>query len=140
MNDLLDNKFPIDTKDSIISLPPNKYIINVVMQNNSLDYAQFSFTKSFLDKKKYNDTINIPKVLQRLRNTGQYGHLSLGYFNCDEICDGHIIDYYSNGKIKYEGDFNNGIPLKIKKYDINGKLISVEVYDKDGVLKEIKKN
>jgi hypothetical protein len=138
--DSFSDEFYFFTKDSILTVPPKKYEIYVSLKYNSLDYMDFSFTKTFLDKEKYNDTIDIPKVHKRLKNTGQYGHLFLGYYNCDKICNGHIIDYYSNGEIKLEGDFKNGIPIEITRYDINGKLITIEVYNKDGALIEIKNN
>jgi len=126
-------------KDSIVTVNSGVYFIEVSMKRNDFDYQIFSFTKEILNKKEYNDTIEIPKVLERIRYTGQYANLFLGYYKCDLVCDGYIKDFYNNGKIRFEGDFKNGIPInELKKYSIDGELIEIEIYDKDGTWKETK--
>jgi len=134
-----DNQSDINDNDSISNITPGKYNIGVIVMNNEVDYKIFTFTKVFENRKVYNDTIELPKVLKKNRNTGQYGHIYYGFFMCDKICDGYIVDYYKNGVIRLEGNFDNGRPNReIKKYDNRGKLIEIEIYDTDGFLKEIK--
>jgi len=104
-----------------------------------IDYTYFTFTKIFLEKKIHTDTIELPKVYRKHRNTGQYAHLSLGYYQCVKICNGYISDYYRNGKLRLEGHFENRIPKnEIKKYDTRGKLIVIEIYNTDAILKDAK--
>jgi antitoxin component YwqK of YwqJK toxin-antitoxin module len=134
---LSNNEFRINSKDSIKTIDPEKYIINILIQENNLDYKVFSFTKNILDKRKYIDTIQIPKVLKKLRNNGQYAHLSLGFYKCDKICDGYITDYYDNGKLRLEGYFVNGLPKReVKKYNSSGKLVEIDIYGEAGILIE----
>jgi antitoxin component YwqK of YwqJK toxin-antitoxin module len=134
-----ENHFDIMDNDSVSNIKPGKYNIDVFIMDNEVDYKIFTFTKVFENKKIYNDTIELPIVLKKYRDTSQYGHIYYGFFLCDEICDGYIVDYYKNGVIRLEGNFDNGRPnSEIKKYDSKGKLIEIEIYGTDGFLKEIK--
>ncbi|MFT5216732.1 MAG: hypothetical protein ACI83H_001861 [Glaciecola sp.] len=131
--------FTFFSLDSIATVNPGRCFIEVRIEKTDLDYQIFSFTKEIFDKKKHTDTIEIPKIFEKLRYTGQYAHLSLGYYKCELLCDGYVNDYYNNGKIRFEGDFKNGIPIdETKKHDIDGKLVQIEIYDKDETLKETK--
>jgi hypothetical protein len=52
---------------------------------------------------------------------------------CDSRADGVKIDYYKNGQKRVEGKFKKGKPVSyIRYYDITGKVVNVEQYDKDG--------
>jgi hypothetical protein len=137
--DLFNSKNYYTCKDSIIDVKPGKYIIDVIIKENAVDYKIFTFTKNFFNEKVYNDTIELPKVLKKYRDTSQYAHIYFGFFLCDKICDGYIVDYCSNGEIRLEGNFENRIPNnEIGRYDNIGKLTGIEIYDKNGILKKTK--
>lgn len=56
------------------------------------------------------------------------------YFNCKELCIGHVIDYYKNGNKRLEGRFKKGWPRILKYYGKNGNLLKTEKYDRHGTL------
>ncbi len=56
---------------------------------------------------------------------------------CDEYCDGHLIDYYTEGKKKVEGFFDRGEAIgNIYTYDLDGKVRFVYQFDKSRLLKK----
>lgn len=125
--------------DSIINIKPGKYIVNVIIEDNDPFYKTFEFTKVINNNMVYNDTIELPKVIKKYTNTSQYAHIYHGYLICDKICDGYVIDYYKNGIIRLEGNFENGMPKnEIRKYDTKGQLVEIEIYDNYGFIKETK--
>ncbi len=100
---------------------------------------------------KFIDTISIPKI--RFVTGSELHSKYWNYYNCDILCDGKIIDYYSNGNKRLEGVFKNGKPTEItyysnvkeiieskETYEI-GKLniIKIEYFDKEGNLYEYQK-
>ena len=54
---------------------------------------------------------------------------------CNKYCNGIETDYYSNGKIRLNAEFKNGLVIgELKRYYQNGKIKEISIYDKDGVL------
>jgi len=84
-----------------------------------------------------NDTIKIPKIL--FGGGNELHSQRWTYLNCNKICKGKEIDYYSNGNKRLEGIFENGKPSEIKFYRENGTLESQEIY-KLGTLNKTKVN
>jgi hypothetical protein len=73
------------------------------------------------------DTIRVPKILLSFGNELHTKRWS--YLNCNEICNGKIIDLYSNGNKRLEGSFVNGKPKEIKFYRENGIIETEEIYN-----------
>ncbi|CAM3889005.1 hypothetical protein FLCU109888_06995 [Flavobacterium cucumis] len=100
---------------------------------------------------KFIDTITIPKT--RFVTSLELHSKYWNYYNCDILCNGKIIDYFSNGNKRLEGVFKNGKPLEIIYYSDKkgiielketyefGKLnvITNEYFDKEGNLYEYQK-
>ena len=100
---------------------------------------------------KFIDTITIPKT--RFVTSLELHSKYWNYYNCDILCNGKIIDYFSNGNKRLEGVFKNGKPLEIIYYSDKkgiielketyefGKLniIKTEYFDKEGNLYEYQK-
>ena len=134
----LDLKYFYEGKDSILEILPGKYTLEVLIDLNNTTYKTFSVKKNFNKNSNYFQTIEIPKLLKHYKNTGNYGHFFLGYFNCNKVCNGKEIDYYKNGKKRLEAEFYNGKPKdSIKAYDINGNLKFIEIYNLTGDLIKI---
>jgi len=57
------------------------------------------------------------------------------YYNCDNLCDGHCVDYYTNGRIRLKGKFKAGLPIgKLFYHNEDGTIEKVEKYNKKGLL------
>ena len=57
------------------------------------------------------------------------------FIHCEKTCDGNETDYYSNGIIRLNAEFKNGLVIgELKRYYQNGKIKEICVYDKDGFL------
>lgn len=86
--------------------------------------------KSFAD---YRDTVQSWAMFPVLI-TGYGDDLEPGdWLYCDNRCEGNKADYYKNGQKRVEGTFKKGKPVgHVKWYDMNGKVINVEQYDKNG--------
>ena len=77
---------------------------------------------------KFIDTISIPKI--RFVTGSELHSKYWNYYNCDILCDGNIIDYYSNGNKSLEGVFKNGKPIEITYYSNEKEIIeSKETYE-----------
>ena len=77
--------------------------------------------------KAKNDTIRIPKIL--IASGNELHSKRWTYLNCDKICNGKETDYYENGNKRIEGTFENGKPIEIKEYWVNGNLRIQTFYD-----------
>jgi hypothetical protein len=103
---------------------PDTGIYRLLVFNNVDDENKLYYFKT---TGSYNDTITIQKVYGCYEPTSKPGFY--GYCCCDKICDGYQIDYYANGKIKFEGLFKNGQPLgELKYYYPSGKIKRIEHY------------
>lgn len=57
------------------------------------------------------------------------------YKKCDSRISGAYKDYFSNGKLRFYGSFNNGFAIgEVKEFYSNGNIKSILVYDKEGFL------
>ncbi|WP_248723080.1 toxin-antitoxin system YwqK family antitoxin [Seonamhaeicola sp. ML3] len=105
--------------------------------------------KIVIDKLINSDTLNKPKIQEYIKKsnfsfkkgTSREQLKKLGilpnykFMNCEKVCDGIEIDYYSNGKIRLKAEFKSGIVIgELKRYYQNGKIKEVSVYDNDGIL------
>ncbi len=106
----------------IDSFPELNYkIITVFIKRGELT-GEYSTTL-----KTKNDTIRIPKILfsfERVLHSNRWN-----YLNCGKICNGTETDFYANGNKRLEGKFQNGKPIEIKDFRINGELLTQTFYD-----------
>jgi len=77
--------------------------------------------------KTSNDTIKIPKTL--FSGGSELHSERWAYLNCDKICNGLEIDFYSNGNKRIEGNFKNGKPIKISFFRKEGTIEREEFYN-----------
>jgi hypothetical protein len=90
--------------------------------------AVYDFVIKIDGVQKYTDTIELPRIIFCTEALDDPYYKS---YTCDELSNGHVIDYYKNGMKRSEGDYINGWPVSaIKHYDKTGKLIAKEKYDK----------
>lgn len=76
------------------------------------------------------DTFTVPRIRKYNITHSKHNYL---FRNCDTICNGTEIDYYSNGKIRLKAEFKYGIVIgELKRYYRSGKIKEVSVYSKDG--------
>lgn len=60
----------------------------------------------------------------------------IGYYCCDEKCDGFQQDFYQNGNVRVEGRFKKGLVRgEIKFYNPDGSISLIRIYDNKGNLK-----
>ena len=136
LNDF-DSYYFSNDKDSILKVDAGKYIVDVSIKDGE-NYKNFNFEKEFEDKVIYNDTIELPKILRKRTSVLHYP-TDLGFYFCEKLCNGQVVDYYKNGSIRMSGEFKNGIPKnEIKKYNRKGQLIEIEIYNENGVYKNSK--
>ena len=81
------------------------------------------------------DTISIPRI--RMRTGSELHSTYWKYFNCDRICNGKEIDYYSNGNKRIEGIFEDGDPIQIADFREDGTIETKEFFKKGTLQKEI---
>jgi len=124
-------------KDSIVNINKGIYLITVNIGEGNY-FKTHSFTKEFKFDSIYSVTRKLPKIMRRY--TSEIHHQSdLGFYNCDIVCNGKLQDFYEKGVIRMEGEFKNGIPIKqIKKYNENGVLVEIEIYNRNGIYKKSK--
>ena len=80
------------------------------------------------------DTLYTQKIVECLEPVSHPSFI--GYCCCDEKCNGIQKDYYNNGILRLEGEFENGLPLgEIKLYYPNGKIQEIRIYNKNGFLR-----
>jgi hypothetical protein len=125
----------IPSSDSIVLVEPGRYLIAVTIPEEGDNFKSVEFTREFLKNSFTQDTILIPRIMKKYTG-GMYASADLGFFCCDEICDGYEAEYYENGQVRIEGKFVNGIPKKsLKKYDKDGNLIEKMIFNKNGLYK-----
>ena len=116
-------------------------IDNIREAPNSLSFDQY---------KTYSDTFRISLIAEYFGTTTAGGYY--GYYCCEELCDGEIVEYFSNNHISFKGSFDNGIPNdNLYYYYRNGNVkeihfhtrrhryIRVEYYSQEGALTRIEK-
>lgn len=123
--------------DSILKIEKGIYIISIDIADGE-NAKSYNLTREFKDDSLYNVNIELPKIMRKLTSQIHYP-TNLGFYYCDVKCNGWVKDFYSNGKLRISGKFKNGIPLKIlNKYNINGELVEIQFYDKNGTYKKSK--
>ena len=80
------------------------------------------------------DSISIPRI--RMRTGSELHSIYWKYINCDSICNGKEIDYYSNGNKRIEGVFEDGNPIQITDFRENGTIESKDFFKKGTLQKE----
>tara|TARA_R110000744_G_scaffold380129_1_gene499883 strand:+ start:829 stop:1407 length:579 start_codon:yes stop_codon:yes gene_type:complete len=124
-------------KDSVLRIEKGIYSISV----NAVDgdnFKSYNFVREFNADSTYSMDIQLPKIMRKYTRELHYP-TDLGFYNCDEVCDGLQQDFYANGKLRIEGEFKNGIPVKeIKKYNESGDLVEIELYRRNGTYRKSK--
>lgn len=124
-------------KDSSLAIEKGIYSISV----NAVDgdnFKSYDFVREFNADSTYSMDIQLPRIIKKYTRELHYP-TDLGFFKCDQICNGIQRDFYSNGNLRMEGEFKNGIPVKeIKKYNESGDLVEIELYRRNGTYKKSK--
>lgn len=68
--------------------------------------------------KSNRDTLRIPRI--KFTSFGGIHNSDWNYYNCKKLCEGLEKEYYDNGEIAFEGEFNNGRPSYVFQYRENG--------------------
>jgi len=97
-----------------IHLKPNYYQLHVDMIWEEMITG--FFFDLIIDQQQRTDTL----YLQKSRFYGPtYLHPppdEFKHYCCDELCDGTIVEYDSNGVIRFRGKFEKGVPISNLKY------------------------
>ena len=127
-----------------------KYELFVTINDSNVERS-FEEIVEFKNVLKVKDTISIPRiqyVSEKLNDDFGYDNeFEPKYYNCQYVCENYEVDYFKNGKIRFEGEFKNGKPIWNKEYRRDGSYIKFfydnlgrwtkwEYYDKNGNLTE----
>ncbi|GGD10735.1 hypothetical protein [Hyunsoonleella pacifica] len=129
-----------EKQDTIITLKSGLYHIDISILDSKNEelVKSFSIKKEFKENEVYKDTITIPDIIRKMTRVLHYPK-DLGFFKCDTICNGEIIEYHKNGNIKSKGIYINGRPSKnIFLFNEEGILTEIKIYDKNGYYKKSK--
>lgn len=131
-----------------------KYELFVIINDKSITRS-FEEIIEFKNVLKVKDTISIPKILyvsEKSNEDFEYlNEIEPKYYNCQKVCEKYEVDYFKNGKIRFEGEFKNGKPIWNSEYQRDGSYIKYyfdkldrwykwEYYDQNGNLTEYLKN
>ena len=79
------------------------------------------------------DTFLKQDILEKVRIPKEEGRGD--YYQCGKICEGRIIECFSNGSKKMEAKFRNGNPRgKMILYRMDGRVKAINFYNKQGKL------
>ncbi len=124
-------------KDSILTIEKGVYSISVNVVEGDY-FKSHNFVRDFKTDSVYSINLELPRIMKKYTSELHYP-TDLGFYYCDKICDGWQRDFYSNGKMRIEGEFKNGMPIKeIKKYNESGDLVEIELYRRNGTYKKSK--
>lgn len=90
------------------------------------DYMRGSVFHTLEITKSTIDTLKIPKI--KFTSFGGNHNSDWNYYNCQNLCDGLEREYYENGKVALEGEFNKGRPTYIFQYHENGSRETFKYY------------
>ena len=131
----LDNpiiKIPKSGIYELISEETNERLTIKISKENKKDTLLFpsiyEYIKSlpFSFKKDINNS-ELRKLRKESRST---------FMKCDSPLNGEEKDYFTNGKIRFYGNFKNGFAFgEVKEYYQNGKIKTLFNYDNEGFLK-----
>ncbi len=131
-----DNIFIRDSNDSsfIYENVPSEGLKTGVYRVSIMEIGEMSI--ELKDNEIYIDTFYLPIVKELIGATTAGGYY--GFYNCDELCQGSIIDFYKKGTKRLEGVFKDGVPIgQLKTYYSNGNLLELREYTKNKRLKRI---
>jgi hypothetical protein len=124
-------------KDSTVTIEKGIYSIFVSLVEGYF-IKEYGFMKGFEADSTYSIQLELPRIMRKRTRELHYP-TDLGFYNCDEVCDGLQRDFYANGKLRMEGEFKNGMPVKkIKKYNESGNLVEIELYRRNGTFRKSK--
>jgi antitoxin component YwqK of YwqJK toxin-antitoxin module len=133
---------------------PGKYELFVTINDKNIERS-FEEIIEFKNVLRVNDTIAIPRILyvsEKLNDNFEYDNeIEPKYYNCQNICENYELDYFKNGKTRFEGEFKNGKPIWNSEYQRDGSYIKYhydkldrwykwEYYDQNGNLTKYLKN
>ena len=139
------------SENSKVNIPNSGTYELFVTINNGKTEKSFAEIIEFTNSPTVNDTITIPRILyvsEKLNDDFQYKNvIEPKYYNCQKVCENYEVDYFKNGKIRFEGEFKNGKPIWNSEFQRNGTYIKFfydnlgrwtkwEYYDKNGNLNE----
>jgi hypothetical protein len=106
----------------------------ITTQYHREDYMKLiNFTYRVVNDQKSDTTIIIPQIMKF--HNGNSVNFEERYFNCYQLCNGHCVDYYTNGVKRLEGNFSEGKPVgKLIFYSPTGIIDYIEKYNKKGKL------
>ena len=131
-----------------------KYELFVTINDKNIQRS-FEEIIEFKDFLKVKDTIAIPRILYVSEilddNLGKGNEIEPRYYNCQNLCANYEVDYFKNGKIRFEGKFKKGKPIWYSEYQRDGACIKYhfdkldrwykwEYYDQNGHLTKYLKN
>ena len=107
----------------------------LIRQNRDSDTLNLPSIKTVIEKSNASFTNKISDTeKQKIRMS-----MSERYFDCGMACNGYKAGKYSNGKVKFEGTFENGFPIgEFKTFYQNGKIKEISFYEKYALLKSRK--
>jgi hypothetical protein len=130
------------------------YELFVNIKNKNIERS-FEEIIEFKNVLKVKDTISIPRILyisEILNNDFEYNNaIEPKYYNCQKVCEDYEVDYFKNGKIRFEGIFKKGKPIWSSEFQRDGSYITYhydkldrwykwEYYDQNGKLIKYLKN
>lgn len=131
-----------------------KYELFVTIRDKNIERS-FEEIIQIKRSSKVKDTIAIPRIMyvsEVLNDDCEYDdEIEPKYYNCQDVCQGYEIDYFNNGKIRFEGQFKNGKPIWNSEYQKDASFIKYyydkfdrwykwEYYDQNGKLFKYLKN
>ena len=107
----------------------------LIRENRNSDTLNYPPIKTHIEKSNTSFTNKTSESeKQKIRIS-----MSESYFECGRVCNGYKVGKYSNGKVKFEGTFENGFPIgEFKMFYQNGKIKEVSFYEKHALLKSRK--
>lgn len=123
--------------DSTLIINKGLYSITVAKSERE-HFKSYDFVRDFKMDTIYTINLELPRIMKKYTSVIHYPE-DLGFYYCDEVCNGFQQDFYANGKLRMEGEFKNGIPIKkLNKYNESGVLVEIELYRRNGTFKKSK--
>lgn len=126
LQNLVTNKsyFPEDSKVIIPYI--GKYELSVTIKNGKF-IRSYEEEVEFRDSQKVIDTLTVPKILFEFENDNKTDNSK--YLNCENLCNGYEVDYFENGKKRFEGNFSDGKAIWETEFERDGSFVKY-YYDK----------
>lgn len=143
------------SKNLKVKIPSaGKYELFVTINDKNMERS-FEEIIEFKNVLKVKDTMSIPRILyvsEKLNDDFEHDdEIEPKYYNCQKVCENYEVDYFKNGKIRFEGEFKNGKPIWNSEFQSDNSFIKYyydkldrwykwEYYDQNGNLTEYLKN